>query len=87
MQLYFNKFVQMNKYPGTRSFTAIGMGTPEFKASMVQAVTSVVGEPLQPNQLSERPSSKGQYVSLTIGPVVVTSPEQVSAHGECPAYD
>lgn len=68
---------QVNKYPGQRTFTAIGSGGDEFRDAMVAAVSSVVGTVHQ-ECVAQRPSSGGQYVSVKIGPVWVTTPEQVS---------
>ncbi|GFH05553.1 uncharacterized protein HaLaN_00033 [Haematococcus lacustris] len=68
--------LQFNKYPGERTFTAIGLGSDNFPAAMLQVVESVVG-PVAPEQLSQRPSSGGAYLSVRIGPVQVASPEQV----------
>jgi len=67
---------KLNEYPGYRTFTAIGTGGAEFKASMVSAVESVLGE-VQEDRVTERPSSGGQYLSVKIGPVVVMNPDQV----------
>ncbi len=49
--------LQMNKYPGQRTFTAIGTGGAEFRSSMVDAVEAVLG-PVQQDFVIERPSSK-----------------------------
>ena len=51
---------QMNKYPGKRTFTAIGSGGSEFRAAMVQAVEAVVG-PVPEDCVAERPSSKVRH--------------------------
>jgi putative lipoic acid-binding regulatory protein len=71
---------QLNKYPGHRTFTAIGRDSQDeglnFKASMIKAVESVLGQPVLPTQVEEKPSSKGSYISVRIG-VVVNSPDQV----------
>lgn len=67
---------KVNKYPGQRTFTAIGTGGVEFESDMVAAVASVLG-PIHSDFVSSRPSSKGAYVSVRIGPVWVTSAEQV----------
>jgi len=67
---------KVNKYPGQRTFTAIGTGGDLFKSSMVEAVSSVVGTVHQ-ECISERPSSKGSYVSVRIGPVWVQNSDQV----------
>jgi putative lipoic acid-binding regulatory protein len=66
---------QMNKYPGARTFTAIGTGGQEFKAAMVQAVEAVIG-PISEEEVVERPSSGGAYVSVKMT-VTVSSPDQV----------
>eukprot|EP00877_Chromochloris_zofingiensis_P012452 jgi/Chrzof1/7460/Cz02g24240.t1 len=67
---------KVNKYPGQRTFTAIGTGGAAFKSSMLDAVQSVVG-PVHVECLSDRPSSQGKYISVRIGPVWVHSADQV----------
>ena len=53
----------MNKYPGKRTFTAIGSGGSEFRAAMVQAVETVVG-PVPEDCVVERPSSKVRHAPI-----------------------
>ncbi|GLC73650.1 hypothetical protein PLESTF_001404500 [Pleodorina starrii] len=65
---------KVNKYPCERLFTAVGSGGEDFRASMVQAVEEVVGGPVE---VSVRASSGGAYQSVRVGPVTVTSPDQV----------
>ena len=60
----------MNTYPAPRTFKAIGTGGAAFKASMVSAVSSVVGS-VHCECISERNSSSGAYISVTVGPVWV----------------
>jgi len=48
---------------------------------VLQAVASVLGE-VKEDRVSERPSSGGQYLSVKIGPVVVSNPDQVR-HSKC----
>ncbi|GAX78215.1 hypothetical protein CEUSTIGMA_g5657.t1 [Chlamydomonas eustigma] len=67
---------KMNKYPGMRTFTAIGSGGAEFGDAMVKAVEHVVGT-VHPECVTLRPSSKGAYVSVKVGPVPVSTPDQV----------
>eukprot|EP00879_Flechtneria_rotunda_P009868 GHRR01010320.1.p1 GENE.GHRR01010320.1~~GHRR01010320.1.p1 ORF type:complete len:167 (+),score=33.02 GHRR01010320.1:240-740(+) len=67
---------KVNKYPGQRTFTAIGTGGDDFKAAMLSAVWLVVGTVHQ-ECVSERPSSGGKYISVRIGPVWVESADQV----------
>lgn len=69
-------FIQVNKYPGQRSFTAIGVGGDKFKLAMVQAVESVVGT-VHTECVSDRSSARGRYISVTVGPVWVHNSEQV----------
>eukprot|EP00882_Tetradesmus_deserticola_P006491 GHRQ01006830.1.p1 GENE.GHRQ01006830.1~~GHRQ01006830.1.p1 ORF type:complete len:162 (+),score=39.34 GHRQ01006830.1:557-1042(+) len=69
---------KVNKYPGQRTFTAIGAGGDGFKATMLAAVESVVGS-VHVECISERPSSGGKYVSVRIGPVWVQDADQVVA--------
>ncbi|GAX78253.1 hypothetical protein CEUSTIGMA_g5695.t1 [Chlamydomonas eustigma] len=67
---------KVNKYPIQRSFTGIGPGDPEFRKSILQAVESVVG-PVHVECMSQRASSKGAYLSVTVGPVWIESCDQV----------
>lgn len=66
---------RVNTYPSLRSFTAIGSGGSSFRLSMVSAVQAVVG---RVELVSQRASSGGRYVSVTVGPVLVTSPDDVA---------
>lgn len=67
---------KVNEYPGLRSFKAIGSGGQDFVDSMVAAVTAI-GIEILPKHIHQRPSSSGRYVSVTIGPVIVSNSEQV----------
>lgn len=66
---------QVNEYPGQRTFKAIGSGGQDFVDAMVACAEKVVG-PLHEECVSQRPSTKGNYVSVTIS-VWVESPDQV----------
>ncbi|KAK9835202.1 hypothetical protein WJX81_005451 [Elliptochloris bilobata] len=67
---------RVNTYPTKRSFKAIGVGGEGFAASMRSAVEGVVGHVREEN-VSLRPSSAGKYISVTVGPVLVESGDQV----------
>ena len=71
---------KVNKYPGQRTFTAIGApgdgGNAAFRAAMLAAVERVVGA-VHVECVSERPSSGGKYLSVRVGPVFVQSADQV----------
>ncbi|GMH33738.1 hypothetical protein BSKO_01572 [Bryopsis sp. KO-2023] len=67
---------KVNEYPCQRTFTAIGTGGSEFKASMVELVESFVG-PVHMECVSSKNSGQGRYISVRIGPVWVESPDQV----------
>lgn len=71
-----NTGMQVNKYPDTRNFKAIGEGGDDFVRSMASAVEQVLG-PLQQSCIRQRLSKKQTYVSVTIGPVRVDDSEQV----------
>jgi putative lipoic acid-binding regulatory protein len=70
------RLLQVNKYPGQRTFTAIGTGGDDFKATMLAAVEGVVGS-VHVECVSQRPSSGGKYLSVRIGPVWVQDADQV----------
>ncbi|KAK9865292.1 hypothetical protein WJX84_002531 [Apatococcus fuscideae] len=72
---------QVNKYPDTRNFKAIGEGGDDFVRSMASAVEQVLG-PLQQDRIRQRLSKKATYVSVTIGPVQVDRSDQV-VYGFC----
>ena len=55
---------------------AIGVGGEGFAASMRSAVEGVVGQ-VREESVSLRPSSAGRYISVTVGPVLVESGDQV----------
>ncbi|GLI59012.1 hypothetical protein VaNZ11_000836 [Volvox africanus] len=65
---------KVNKYPSQRLFTAVGSGDEDFRVAMVKCVEDVVGGPVA---VDVRPSSGGTYQSVRVGPVTVTSPDQV----------
>lgn len=68
--------MQVNEYPGQRTFKAIGSGGGDFTIAMTACVENVVGKVHQ-ECVSTRPSSTGKWLSVTIGPVWVETPEQV----------
>ena len=55
---------QVNEYPGQRTVKAIGSGGDDFVAAMTRCVESVVGT-VHAECIAQRPSSKGNYVSVT----------------------
>ncbi|XP_074295682.1 uncharacterized protein LOC141623477 isoform X2 [Silene latifolia] len=70
---------KVNSYPTVRGFTAIGTGGEDFVHSMIVAVESVLQQPIPEGQVKQKTSSRGKYVSVNIGPVRVSSSEQVQA--------
>lgn len=67
---------QVNEYPGQRTFKAIGSGGEDFVKSMKVIVEDVVGT-VHEECVNSRLSAKGNYISVTVGPVWVETPEQV----------
>ena len=45
--------------------------------AMVGAVEGVIGAPVHEECVQERPSSRGSYISVTVGPVLLHNREQV----------
>lgn len=74
--------LQLNEYPDYRVFKGIGEGGESFVKSMVAAVESVVG-PVAPDQIREKESSAGRYVSVSVGPVLVSNADQVPPQYAC----
>ncbi|EFJ08083.1 hypothetical protein SELMODRAFT_48754, partial [Selaginella moellendorffii] len=70
---------RVNLYPMVRRFTAIGRGGDDFAQAMVVAVETVLQSPIPRAWVSKRLSSRGKYISVRIGPVVVNSGDQVRA--------
>ncbi|KAL8142451.1 hypothetical protein V2J09_015483 [Rumex salicifolius] len=70
---------KVHTYPTVRGFTAIGTGGDDFVQSMIVAVESVLQQPIPEGRVKQKLSSRGKYVSVNIGPVQVTSSEQVQA--------
>ena len=66
----------INDYPGERTFKAIGFGGDEFVKAMRECVESVLGD-LDDSVVQTKESSGGKYISVTFGPVVVETPEQI----------
>ena len=77
LELTLVYFLQVNTYPGQRTFKAIGMGGGAFVDSMLGAVERVIGSPIHEESVNSRPSAKGSYISVTIGPVTVQNRDQV----------
>ncbi len=65
----------MNKYPTDRSFKAIGSGGQDFVEHMVTAVRSATGQ--QSVSVQQRPSKHEKYISVTLGPVLMSNSDQV----------
>lgn len=68
--------MQVNEYPGQRTFKAIGTGDQDFVLAMTACVESVVGK-VHEECIGQRLSAQKNYISVTIGPVWVESPDQV----------
>lgn len=66
---------QVNEYPGQRTFKAIGFGGDDFVEAMRGSVEVVLGK-VHEECVSTRLSAKGNYISVTIGPVWVEHPDQ-----------
>ena len=69
--------LQVNTYPGHRSFKAIGVGGESFVQAMTLAIESVVGGPIHEECIQQRPSAKGSYISVTLGPILIQNTDQV----------
>jgi len=67
---------QVNEYPGQQYFKAIGVGGDDFVQAMTACVEEVVGK-VHEECVAARPSSKGKYISVTLGPVWVQTPDDV----------
>lgn len=69
---------KVNKYPCLRTFQAIGVSDPDlaFQRDIVAAVEAVAGK-LHVECVSARPSSGGKYTALRVGPVRVSSADEV----------
>lgn len=75
---------QVNEYPCQRSFKCVGLADDSFREAMVQSVEEVIGTKIHPESVNIRPSSKGKYISVQIGPVIIKTPEQVRARAHSP---
>jgi uncharacterized protein len=69
----------VNEYPCGRVFTAIGVQEDGFRESMVSCVEKSLNCAVHPEAIVERPSSGGKYVSVKIGPVIVSCADEVVA--------
>lgn len=57
---------RVNEYPSDRKFQAIGEGGDAFVAKIVGLVEEALGRPVDPRNVTSRPSSKGKYVSANV---------------------
>lgn len=73
-----SSYAQVNTYPCERSFKCIGTGGDDFTNAIIKAVESVVGT-VHKECVRTRQSRTGKYLTVDIGPVMVTSGEQVIA--------
>jgi putative lipoic acid-binding regulatory protein len=69
----------VNVYPCQRVFTAIGDSTDGFRDAMVACVETTLRCEIHQKAIVLRPSSGGKYQSVKIGPVVVSSADEVVA--------
>lgn len=67
---------KVNEYPSQRLFKSIGRGGEDFAVAMRACVEGALGQRLADSQVSQRPSSKGSFLCVTIGPVTVETPDQ-----------
>jgi len=67
---------QVNEYPGQQTFKAIGVGGDDFVVAMIACVEAVIGK-VHNECVSRRLSAKGNYISVTVGPVWVEKPDQL----------
>ena len=64
---------------------AIGVDSGDFVQTMVGAVEDVMGT-VPASHIQQRPSAKGKYVSVTIGPINVDNSDQVPCRSEFPVF-
>lgn len=69
----------VNEYPCERVFTAIGEATPGFQENMIACVEKALNFQVHPESIQVRQSSASKYVSIKIGPVIVSSGDEVVA--------
>ena len=69
----------INEYPCKRVFTAIGLQDDDFRDSMVKCVETALNCCVHPEAIVVKPSSGGKYASIRIGPVIVSSADEVVA--------
>ena len=67
----------VNEYPCRRSFTAIGEGADDFRNSMVASVENALNTKVHPDAVLVRPSKAGKYVSVKIGPMLISNSNEV----------
>eukprot|EP00240_Pyramimonas_obovata_P011811 CAMPEP_0118927592 /NCGR_PEP_ID=MMETSP1169-20130426/5030_1 /TAXON_ID=36882 /ORGANISM="Pyramimonas obovata, Strain CCMP722" /LENGTH=114 /DNA_ID=CAMNT_0006869381 /DNA_START=265 /DNA_END=609 /DNA_ORIENTATION=- len=70
---------KVNEYPQQRKFQAIGSGGEAFVRCMVEVVERTLSVTVTDDMVVVRPSKKGTYLSVNIGPVVVKSGDEVQA--------
>lgn len=69
----------VNAYPCERVFTAIGDGTSGFQENMIACVEKALNCKIHPESIQIRQSSGSKYISVKVGPVVVSSADEVVA--------
>ena len=78
---------RVNEYPSDRKFQAIGEGGDAFVAKIVGLVEEALGRPVDPQNVTSRPSSKGKYVSANVTARLENGDEVVAVFAKLKACD
>ncbi|ADO71415.1 HP0495 family protein [Stigmatella aurantiaca] len=57
---------ELIEYPSVYTFKVMGVQEPGFAEYVRQLFSRLMGTEISPDSLSEQPSSKGKYVSVTV---------------------
>ena len=78
---------RVNEYPSDRKFQAIGEGGDAFVAEVVGLVEGALGRPVDPAQVTSRPSKKGKYVSANVVAQLENGEEVVAVYAALKACE
>lgn len=69
------------EYPAVYTFKVMGLQEGDFGAYVRQLFRRLMGTEISPDSVSEQPSSRGKYVSVTVTVVLLSEEHRRSIYG------